>query len=143
MLVDRLVQPDVGTTMNRVLLAVFAATIAGSTAASAHHSFAAFFDPDKTVTVKGVVTAFQFTNPHGLIGIDVQTPAGQIEHWRAETNAPVVLARRGWARDTLKYGEVVTLTGWPSRDGQPYLRLRQASRADGTVIGIPFDTTDK
>lgn len=112
-------------------------------AAIAHHSFAAFFDPNKTVSVKGTVTSFAFTNPHGLIAIDVRAANGQVEHWRAETNAPVVLMRRGWSRETLKAGDVVTLSGWGSRDGKPYLRLRQANRADGTVIGIPFDASDK
>ncbi|WP_404714135.1 DUF6152 family protein [Sphingomonas sp. MMS24-J13] len=125
----------------KVIACLVALTIAG--AASAHHSFAAFFDPDKTVTVKGTVTSYHFTNPHGLIAIDVRGANGQVEHWRAETNAPVVLMRRGWTRETLKPGEVVTLTGWASRDGQPYLRLRQANRADGTVIGTPFSTDDK
>jgi hypothetical protein len=125
----------------KVIACLVALTIAG--AASAHHSFAAFFDPDKTVTVKGTVTSYHFTNPHGLIAIDVRGANGQVEHWRAETNAPVVLMRRGWTRETLKPGEVVTLIGWASRDGQPYLRLRQANRADGTVIGTPFSTDDK
>jgi DNA/RNA endonuclease YhcR with UshA esterase domain len=110
-------------------------------AACAHHSFAAFFDSNKMVTVTGTVTSYQFTNPHGLIAIDVRGPNGQIEHWRAETNAPAVLMRRGWSRDTLKPGEVITINGWASRDGKPYLRLRQATRADGKVIGIPFDTS--
>lgn len=107
--------------------------------ATAHHSFAAFFDPQKMVTVKGVVTSYHFTNPHGLIAIDVRGADGKLEHWRAETNAPAVLMRRGWTAETLKAGDVVTLNGWAARDGTPYLRLRQANRADGTVIGIPFD----
>ena len=111
-------------------------------AAIAHHSFAAFFDPTKTVTVTGIVTSYQFTNPHGLIAIDVVGANKRVEHWRAETNAPVVLMRRGWARDTLKPGEVVTLSGWASRDGASYMRLRQANRADGSVIGRPFDAND-
>ena len=112
-------------------------------AALAHHSFAAFFDPNKTVTVKGAVTSYHFTNPHGLIAIDVSGPNGRVEHWRAETNAPVVLMRRGWTRETLKPGEIVTLSGWASRDGTSYMRLRQANRADGSVIGLPFDASDK
>lgn len=126
----------------REMIACLAA-LSAVEAASAHHSFAAFFDPNKTVTVKGTVTSYHFTNPHGLIAIDVQGANGQVEHWRAETNAPVVLMRRGWTRETLKAGDVVTLSGWASRDGQPYLRLRQANRADGSVIGTPFSTDDK
>ena len=123
---------------SKMTLAVLAAVMLAQDA-SAHHSFAAFFDPEKMVTVKGTVTSYQFTNPHGLIAIDVRGGNGQIEHWRAETNAPVVLMRRGWTRETLKAGDVITITGWVSRDGKPYLRLRQANRADGSVIGIPFD----
>jgi len=124
----------------KMTLAVLAAAMLAPHA-SAHHSFAAFFDPEKMVTVKGTVTSYQFTNPHGLIAIDVRGANGQVEHWRAETNAPVVLMRRGWSRESLKAGEVITISGWASRDGKPYLRLRQATRADGTVIGIPFDTS--
>ena len=119
------------------------ASLSVATAAAAHHSFAAFFDPTKMVTVKGTVTSYAFTNPHGLVAIDVRGANGQIEHWRAETNAPVVLMRRGWTRETFKPGDVVSLTGWASRDGKPYMRLRQANRGDGSVVGIPFDTSDK
>ena len=122
-------------------LIVGAAILSFGQAASAHHSFAAFFDSQKMVTVKGVVTSYHFTNPHGLIAIDVRAADGQIEHWRAETNAPAVLSRRGWTPETLKAGDVVTLNGWAARDGTRYLRLRQANRADGSVIGIPFDMT--
>ena len=119
-------------------LALFAAT-----AAQAHHSFAAFFDPGKVVTVTGKVTAFRFTNPHGTIALDVTGPDGKVQEWRAETNAPVVLMRRGWARDSVKPGQTVTIEGWVARDGKPYLRLRQAFDANGKRIGLsPFGQTD-
>ncbi len=110
--------------------------------AQAHHSFAAFFDPARIVTVTGTVTEFAFTNPHGIIAIDVKAANGSTQEWRAETNAPVVLSRRGWSRTSVKPGEVLTLEGWASRDGKPYIRLRKATRADGTVIGIPFGQGD-
>jgi hypothetical protein len=61
-----------------------------------------------------------------------------IEKWRAETNAPVVLVRRGWTRDVIKPGDLVTVDGWPSRDGRKYLRLRDLKDAHGKPIGTPF-----
>jgi hypothetical protein len=125
----------------KAFLALSAALL-GAGAGRAHHSFAAFFDPAKIVTVTGTVTEFAFTNPHGIIAITVKAANGTTQEWRAETNAPVVLARRGWSRASVKPGEVLTLEGWASRDGKPYLRLRKATRADGTVIGIPFGQGD-
>ncbi|KRA84202.1 hypothetical protein ASD76_09500 [Altererythrobacter sp. Root672] len=112
-------------------------------AAQAHHSFAAFFDPAAEITLKGTVTAFRFTNPHGTIAFDVQGADGKVVHWRAETNAPVVLVRRGWSRTSLKAGDVITIEGWKARDGKPYLRLKRAYDASGKLIGTAaFSTTE-
>ena len=105
--------------------------------AVAHHSFAVFFDETKSVTVSGSVTEFRFTNPHAIIEITRKTPQGQVETWRAETNAVTLLRRRGWTADSLKVGERVTIDGWPSRDGSRYLRVRRVVRSDGTVLGAP------
>lgn len=121
-----------------------AALLALPGAGLAHHSFAVFFDPSKSVTVTGTVTAFRFTNPHGTIALDVKGADGGIEKWRAETNAPVILVRRGWTRDVIKPGDVVTIEGWPSRDGRPYMRLREMRDASGKPIGnAPFRQTDQ
>jgi hypothetical protein len=121
-----------------------AMALAAPGAALAHHSFAVFFDPEKSVTVTGVVTSFRFTNPHGLITLDVKKPDGSVEHWRAETNAPVILVRRGWTRDIIKPGETVTITGWPSRDGTTYMRLQGVKDADGKTVGTaPFGRQDQ
>lgn len=128
-------------------LASFAITSAALLAAgmaSAHHSFAVFFDPEKSVTVTGKVTSFRFTNPHGTLSVDVTRADGKVEQWRAETNAPVILARRGWTRDSVKPGETVTISGWPSRDGRNYLRLMEARDASGKLIGsAPFGRQDQ
>ncbi|WP_338241265.1 DUF6152 family protein [Aurantiacibacter hainanensis] len=106
--------------------------------AFAHHSFAVYFDPEDTVSLEGTVTSFRFTNPHGTVVLDVD---GQ--EWRAETNAPVVLRRRGWDRSSLRPGETVTLTGWRARDGRRYIRLQSARDAGGALIGnAPFGQND-
>ncbi|MBO0748869.1 MAG: hypothetical protein J2O44_00355 [Porphyrobacter sp.] len=124
----------------RHLPALAAALAMLPAAAQAHHSFAAFFDPNKSITVTGTVTEFRFTNPHGMVALDVKKPDGSVEKWRAETNAPVVLVQRGWTRDIIKPGDVVTIDGWPSRDGRNYLRLRDMKDAHGKSIGsAPFD----
>ena len=128
--------------MRIVTAAALAAFLANGSAALAHHSFAVFFDSDKLITIKGAVTSFAFRNPHGLIELDVPTAKG-VEHWGVETNAPVVLQRRGWSRNSLTPGETVTIQGWASRDGKHYVRLMKATRADGHVIGVPFDQSDK
>jgi hypothetical protein len=118
-------------------LAVAAGTLAAAGAAGAHHSFAVFFDGDKTTTKTGVVKTFQFTNPHGIIEM-VVTDGGKAQTWRVETNAPVLLRRRGWTPTIIKAGDRVTIDGWPARDGSNYMRLRAARDGAGKPIGSPI-----
>lgn len=114
-----------------------------SATAAAHHSFAVYFDNDRPVTVEGVVSSFRFTNPHGLVVVDVTDADGQVHSWRAETNAPVVLQRRGWTRTSLRAGQRVTLSGWQARDGSRYMRLREVRDAQGRPVGSsPFGQND-
>jgi hypothetical protein len=103
--------------------------------AQAHHSFAVFFDTDsKLVKVTGVVREFRFSNPHGIVALDVKQ-GGKVILWRAETNSPSVLRRRGWKPDSIRVGETITIEGWPARDGTRYMRLRSATRENGEPIG--------
>ena len=125
----------------RIMLAI-GALLAATAPAWAHHSFAVFFDEQKPVSIEGKVTAFRFTNPHGTVQLDVKGADGAVTAWRVETNAPVVLQRRGWTRTSLRPGETVRIDGWQSRDGRPYMRLRRAFTADGKPIGQPFGTGD-
>ena len=126
----------------RALIAV--ALFLAPVAVSAHHSFAVYFDSTKDVKVTGKVTAFRFTNPHGTIVLDVTDAQGNVREWRAETNAPVVLQRRGWTRDSIKAGQTITISGWPARDGRNYLRLMEARDASGKLIGsAPFGRQDQ
>jgi hypothetical protein len=111
--------------------------VAAAATASAHHSFAVYFDDQKVISVTGTVTDFRFTNPHAIISFTVKTAKGQVEPWRAETNAVTLLRRRGWTKESLTIGETITVEGWPSRDGAHYMRMRTVKRADGTVLGTP------
>ena len=122
-------------------LALWGAAFAPA-AALAHHSFAVFFDSQKSITITGVVTEFKFVNPHGVIVLQVKNAQGVAEEWKVETNSPSILRRRGWAPDSLKAGETVTIEGWPGRENAHYARLRSARRANGEPIGKPFGTED-
>lgn len=103
--------------------------------ALAHHSFAVFFDHEKQVSVKGKVSGFFFRNPHGIVVVDVTNPDGSTTTWKAETNSPSMMLRRGWTKDSVRVGDVVTVEGWPARDGAPYLRLRELKGPDGKPVG--------
>ena len=107
-----------------------------------HHSFAVFFDSQKSISLTGVVTEYKFANPHGLIAMEIKIADGATEQWKIETNSPSILRRRGWAPDTLKAGDTITVEGWPGRNDAHYARLRLAKRANGEVIGKPFGTED-
>ncbi|WP_137680992.1 DUF6152 family protein [Aurantiacibacter suaedae] len=129
--------------MSRLILAplALAAALTGGLA-SAHHSFAVFFDDKQEVTLRGTVTMFRFTNPHGTLAFDVRGPDGKVQHWRAETNAPSVLQRRGWNRGSVRPGQVITIKGWRARDGSRYIRMGEVRDAEGNLVGGRFGTND-
>lgn len=123
--------------MRSETIAMLLVGLAALNPAGAHHSFAVFFNTDsQLVKITGVVRDFQFRNPHGVITLDVPKGKEQIV-WRAETNSPSVLRRRGWTPESLHVGDQVTLEGWPARDGTRYIRLRSAHRPDGSPVGQP------
>ncbi len=122
-----------GGRVARLLPGLALALLAG--AAAAHHSFAVFFDTDNQLRkITGVVKEFRFTNPHGVVTLAVLEGNHEVM-WRAETNSPSILRRRGWTADSLHVGEKITVEGWPARDGSKYLRLRSATRENGQPIG--------
>jgi hypothetical protein len=101
----------------------------------AHHSFSVHYDANKMITKEGVATEFRFTNPHGILLLDVTNEAGETEHWTVETTAPVYMRRFGWSKDSIKPGDVLIVDGWASRDGSHFMRISTVTRPDGTVIG--------
>ena len=127
---ERLMQQRTSVVV-RLLALMLGSVVMGQ--ALAHHSFAVFFDNEKGIAkVEGVVTEFRFKNPHGIIRVNVKGKDGATEEWRAETNSPSILERRGWTRDSLKVGDAIVLEGWQARDGSNYMRMRKVTRTDGT-----------
>ncbi len=84
----------------------------------AHHSFLAEFDPDSPIELEGTVIKVAWTNPHTYFYIEVEDENGNFEEWALEMGSPNGLARRGWRRDTLQIGDIVSVTGTRARDGR-------------------------
>jgi hypothetical protein len=102
--------------------------------AYAHHGFVSWFDMSRSVTVKGTVTSFDWTNPHSYIYFDVKDEKGAIQKWSAELGAVAMLARAGWRKDTVKPRDEITLIGNPAKDGKPTMHLDKIIFANGQEL---------
>lgn len=120
----------------RFIASLAAAALACFAAAGyGHHSFAVHYDPKKVIAITGVAKVFRFTNPHGIIELDVRTDDGKTQHWTVETTAPVYMQRRGWSKNTIKPGDKIVIEGWPAKDGSHLMRIRKIRLPDGTELG--------
>ena len=117
----------------RVALILSMLLLAASARPAAHHSFA-MFDTASPITLTGVVTDFQWTNPHAYIEIDVPG-TGDAKHWSIELGSPSILMRAGWKFSTLKKGDKVVAVVAPLKNGDPGSLLVRVTLADGRVLG--------
>jgi hypothetical protein len=129
-------KPDFGERAGRAapLAAVLTLAAALAAPAAAHHSFAVHFVPDEMITLTGVVTEFRFRNPHGVVSFTAVGKDGTEQQWKAETNSPNVLRRRGWTETSIKPGDRVTIEGYPARDGSSFMRIYRVVYADGREL---------
>ena len=115
-------------------LTVAAALLGAVTQASAHHSFAAQYDPDKPVTLTGIVTKVEWTNPHARFYINVTADDGTVTTWNLELASPNYLKRAGWSSTSLKAGDRVTVEGSMARSGANMANARAVTLADGKRV---------
>jgi uncharacterized protein DUF6152 len=111
----------------------------------AHHSFGAEYDANKPITLTGVITKVEWTNPHSYFYLDVKDDKGNVVNWKFEGYNPSVLVRTGWKRDvTIKPGDTVKVFGWQARDGTAWGHAREVTFADGKKLffGPPSGTGD-
>ena len=120
---------------------IVAGMLAQGGAAFAHHSFSAEFDADRPISLTGIVTKVEWTNPHVWFYINVKDEAtGEVTNWGAEMGSPHGLQRSGWRRETLKIGEQVSVDGFLARNGVKRMNARTVTlTATGTRPGQTLD----
>jgi hypothetical protein len=101
----------------------------------AHHGNAAY-DDKNPITIKGTVTEFAWTNPHVQIYLDVKDDKGNVAHWSVETYSPGKLIRAGWTKESVKPGDVVSITLIPARNGAPVGFLHKLVLPNGKVLAL-------
>ena len=117
----------IGTMLSSIVAACF------TTVAAAHHSTAEF-DYTKQVTIKGTVKEVQWTNPHSYIQLIADGDGGDKIQWSVEIGSPSLNINMGWRKNSVKVGDVVTMSLSPARNGKPYGTLRVLTFADGQTL---------
>jgi hypothetical protein len=100
----------------------------------AHHSFAAEYDPNKTLQVMGTVTKVEWMNPHARFYVDVRDDRGTVTNWNFELGSITLLQRLGWRRNSLQVGDQVAVEGYPAKDGSKRANARKLVLADGRRV---------
>ena len=115
----------------------------------AHHAFAAEFDAQKPVKLRGTVAKVEFINPHSWIHMDVKAPDGTVENWMVEGGTPNALVRRGFSKNSLLPGTIIVVDGFRSKDGKLKANGRDVTFPDGRKLflgssgtGAPEDGKD-
>src|SRR3989442_4571293 len=99
----------------------------------AHHA-GTLYDREHPVSLKGTVTQFVFTNPHAQIHFDVKDENGNVSNWIAETTSPAALFRLGCNKKTLKFGDMIEVTGAPVKYGRKVLIIFNLTGRNAPVL---------
>lgn len=135
--------------INRRGLFVAALLLASGAALSAHHSFAAEFDANQPVQLKGTVVKVEWINPHTWIHLDVKKTDGSMERWMIEGGTPNTLLRRGLTKNSLPEGTEIVVDGYKAKNGSNRANGRDLTFTDGRKLfmgssgtGAPRDGKD-
>jgi hypothetical protein len=113
---------------------VIASFFTFSSSSWAHHASRQVYE-GKSITLMGVVTDYEWANPHSVLSITVKDNKGRVEEWHAEILPPTEMLRAGWTKESLKPGDEVTLTGRPGKYAQHILWLEYLVTPDGRKLG--------
>jgi hypothetical protein len=125
--------------MGRIRLAMKVAVLAGVLAgpvalagpAAAHHSFSAEYDDKRPLKVTGKLTTMKWSNPHAWIYLDVKDKNGKVVNWAFETGGANGLYRRGWRKEDLPVGAMLTIEAYQARNGTPTANATSIMFPDG------------
>ena len=119
------------------LFAIVVGLVFANGFALAHHAYTAEFDTTKPEKLTGVVTKLEWSNPHIWIYMDVKDDKGNVTNWGFSASPPGMLLRRGITRNSLKIGDVLTISGHRAKDGSNNASGNIVTMADGreTLIG--------
>jgi hypothetical protein len=119
--------------MRRIWLVLFVCAVAAGVPASAHHSFAAEYFEDQTVSLEGEVVQFDYRNPHAWVHVMARDESGELQRFSAEWSNPTRLKQQGLTAESIKPGDQVIITGSPGRKpAERRLHLKAIERpADG------------
>ena len=133
--------------MRTITIVLLAALLLSAAApAWAHHAFAAEFDANKQVTLKGTIAKMDWINPHAWLHIDVKETDGAVTRWMIELGPPNSLLKRGWNKQSVPVGADVVVVGYLSKDGAKRANGRDITFADGKQLfagtsgtGAPYE----
>ncbi len=113
---------------------VAVALLAAPLTVLAHHSFAAEFDANKPLVLKGTITKIDLVNPHAWLYMNVTDSDGKVVNWAIEMGSPNALIRRGITRNTVPVGAELTVEGFAAKDGSSTANGRTLKLADGRAL---------
>ena len=133
-----------GRRIPRYALWLSLALLATAGSALAHHSFA-MYDHTRTLTLKGAVTKFQWTNPHAYIEMDYRDEKGELKHFSIECTSINMMQRAGWRSNMIKFGDQIKAVVSPLLSGQPAGLLLEVTLPSGEKreSGVPGAATYK
>ncbi len=128
--------------MRKLAMILAGASLLAAVPVWAHHAFAAEFDANKPVKLRGVVTKMEWINPHAWIHIDAKNPDGSTTAWMVEGGTPNTLFRRGLTKDSLLPGTEIVVDGYQAKDGSNRANGRDVTFPDGRKLFLGNNNSD-